>query len=447
VAPQANATAYSSGSGDSGLRYWISNAAGNWSDASRWSYTSGGTGGAAVPASTNTVVFDGVNNSTGNVNIDLAVSMASMSVIGSYTGTINTQNYAVTIGTGGFNQTNGMFSLGSSAVSISGNMSRSGGTFNAGSSTVSFTGSTPQTLSGSTTFYALRALTSGSTLQFTAGTTQYATNMVDFENIYLRSTSNNATWYFTYTGSSQTLSAVNVKDSNASRGSMMATSNGSVDSGNNTNWSFTSTAVGILSAGSGNWYNTATWTGGVIPTATSTVTISSPHVVTATAAVTVSSISVASGGTLKFDANLQAVPFTLKNGGKLCNYGTVQITTDTFAVTIQGESGGVATFEGNDIDYAGNKVYLGRLTYQPAMSLSSGETVELSADTTLGGTVSAASGSSFVVGANNILTLIGNSNFADGTFTRGTGSARVKLNGNMIFGPGANNLGDVATGP
>jgi hypothetical protein len=177
------------------------------------------------------------------------------------------------------------------------------------------------------------------------------------------------------------------------------------------------------------------------------VTISNTHVVTATAPVTVSSISVASGGTLKFDANLQAVTFTLKNGGKLCNYGTVQITTDTFAVTIQGESGGVATFEGNDIDYAGNKVYLGRLTYQPAMSLSSGETVELSADTTLGGTVSAASGSSFVVGANNILTLIGNSNFADGTFTRGTGSARVKLNGNMIFGPGANNLGDVATGP
>jgi hypothetical protein len=125
----------------------------------------------------------------------------------------------------------------------------------------------------------------------------------------------------------------------------------------------------------------------------------------------------------------------------------VEITTDTFAVTIQAESGGAATFEGNDIDYAANKVYLGRLTYQPAMSLGSGEMVELSANTTLGNTVSAASGSSFVVGANNILMLTGDTTFADGTFTKGTGTARVKLNGNMTFSPGVNNLGDVATGP
>ena len=76
-------------------------------------------------------------------------------------------------------------------------------------------------LTGSTTFYGLRALSVGATLQFTAGTTQYATNMVEFRNVSLKSTVDGSTWYFTYTGSSQTLRGLQVRDSNASGGILM----------------------------------------------------------------------------------------------------------------------------------------------------------------------------------------------------------------------------------
>jgi hypothetical protein len=204
---------------------------------------------------------------------------------------------------------------------------------------------------------------------------------------------------------------------------------------------------GIVSASSGNWFTPATWSGGVVPVSGSTVTISSPHVVTATATVTISSISVASGGTLRLDGTNQSVTFTIQNGGKLCNYGTVQVLNSANNVTLQGASGGSMTFEGTDIDYNANKIYLGRLSYRPAMSLASGETVELSGDMTLGNTLTTAAGSSFVMGANSILTLTGNTTLASGTFTRGTGTARVKLNGTIALDSRNQNLGDVSTGP
>ena len=79
-------------------------------------------------------------------------------------------------------------------------------------------GSGSQTIVSSTTFYALRAVTPGATIQFTAGTTQYVTNMVEFQNVNLKSAgANGTTWYFSYTGSSQTLVGLRgVRDSNAS---------------------------------------------------------------------------------------------------------------------------------------------------------------------------------------------------------------------------------------
>ncbi len=182
------------------------------------------------------------------------------------TGTFNTNNYFVSVASGVF-ITSGTFSLGSSSMTVGGNWSmgnKSFSTFNQGTSTVTFTSEDAQTLSGSTTFYALRALTSAATLQFTAGTTQYITNMVDFENNYLRSTSSNATWYFALAGSSQTLKSLDVKDSNASLGNGMFADAASTNSGNNTNWYFGVTQImadryWILNSGSGNWSNTANW--------------------------------------------------------------------------------------------------------------------------------------------------------------------------------------------
>jgi hypothetical protein len=80
------------------------------------------------------------------------------------------------------------------SINVAGNWTKTtGGTFTANSSTVTFDGAATQTLSGNTTFYGLRAMQSGATLYFTPGSTQYATNMVDFENVRLRSVVDNAT--------------------------------------------------------------------------------------------------------------------------------------------------------------------------------------------------------------------------------------------------------------
>jgi hypothetical protein len=339
------------------------------------------------------------------------------------------------------------------AMSVGGNWLNSA-TFAAGTSTVTFSRSStdpPVQITGSTTFYALRALTGGTTLAFTPGTTQYVINMVEFRGVELRSTgAGGTTWYFSYSGSSQTLRNLRVQDSNASAngGLVMSANDGSsIDLGNNSNWEFVSPGTLIQSQASGNWFTPASWVGGLVPVNTDRASIMSPHVVTATAPVTISSVTIASGGSLKFDANQQAVTLTILNGGKLCNYGTVEISTDTNAVAIQAENGGSVTFEGTDIDFYSNKVFLGRMTYQPAMSLASGEAVELSGNVTLGGTLTTSAGASFVMGSNNTLTLTGTTTLADGTFSKGTGTARVKLNGDFNFSPGTNNLGDVSTGP
>ncbi len=117
---------------DTGVRYWVASSNSNWNNTANWALASGIAGGASVPDATKTVVFDGGGSKNGSANIDVAVNVASMSVIGSYSGTINTQNNSITIGTGGFNQTSGSFAMGSSTETIAGNFSKSGGTFDAG---------------------------------------------------------------------------------------------------------------------------------------------------------------------------------------------------------------------------------------------------------------------------------------------------------------------------
>ncbi len=342
------------------------------------------------------------------------------------------------------------------AMSIGGDWTKSSdATFAARNSTITFNGADVQRLSGNTTFYGLRAVTSGATLQFTAGATQYATNMVEFRNVGLRSTTDNATWYFSYTGSSQALVGLRVQDSNASpNGGLLMDASGdstTINLGNNTNWSFYSASViGIVSTGSGEWYSTtpdAPWPSGIVPVFTDTVTIASGHVVVATASVVVSSLSIVSGGELDLDGTNQILSLTISPVGKLVNNGVLKILDSSNAVRIVGQASVLPfTFEGNDIDYNGKKVYLGALTYLPAMSLASGETVELYQDLSLAN-VTAASGSSFIMGNNNILTLTGNTSLASGTFTKGTGTSRIKLNGTGTLNTANQNLGLVSTGP
>ncbi len=215
-------------------------------------------------------------------------------------GTLNTTASTNTITLSGNLSSADTFVLNGATMSHAGNWTNTG-TFTPGTSTVTFNGSRIQTLSGSTTFYALRALTSGATLQFTNGTTQYATNMVDFENVGLLSTSANATWYFALSGSSQTLKNLRVQDSNATGGNVMNANDGtSTNLGNNTNWNFASPCgQTVSSAQTGVWSSPSTWVGNTIPSACNPVTIVAGSTVTVDTTVAVSS-AMAVNGTLKF---------------------------------------------------------------------------------------------------------------------------------------------------
>jgi len=52
-------------------RYWVVNGAGNWSDTTHWSTTSGGSGGSAAPTSSDDVFFDANSGASGIVTVDV----------------------------------------------------------------------------------------------------------------------------------------------------------------------------------------------------------------------------------------------------------------------------------------------------------------------------------------------------------------------------------------
>ncbi|MBU2595871.1 hypothetical protein KJ713_03520, partial [Patescibacteria group bacterium] len=133
--------------------YWVGDTnPALWNDATHWSSSSGGAGstcdGGVVPGSDDTVIFDGLN--LNSVNVDVAVSIAALTNAGGYSGALNTQNYSFAVA-GDFQWGAGAFSAGSSAMTISGSYSNSG-TFTAGTSTVTFNATTVgKTLSGTMT--------------------------------------------------------------------------------------------------------------------------------------------------------------------------------------------------------------------------------------------------------------------------------------------------------
>ncbi|MFH1380103.1 MAG: FG-GAP-like repeat-containing protein, partial [bacterium] len=172
------------------------------------------------------------------------------------------------------------------------------GIFDAGTSTVIFEPTTMGRLFGSTTFYGLRSVVPGTTLYFEAGQTTYVTNMVDFEDLTLRSDTADNQWYFNYSGSSQTLNNVDVQDSNASGGSPMVADGSSMDLGNNINW----TIPGWESILTGQWSVGSTWNKGIPPVNGATVWITNSSTVTLNTDAEVAELVIKSDGMLKSDA-------------------------------------------------------------------------------------------------------------------------------------------------
>ncbi|MCB0488549.1 MAG: T9SS type A sorting domain-containing protein [Cyclobacteriaceae bacterium] len=78
-----------------GQRYWVATATGNWNNTANWSATSGGAGGASVPGAADQVFFNGAAGSNGNCNLNVAPTVAGISVSG-YSGTIDLLGFTLT---------------------------------------------------------------------------------------------------------------------------------------------------------------------------------------------------------------------------------------------------------------------------------------------------------------------------------------------------------------
>jgi hypothetical protein len=165
-------------------------------------------------------------------------------------GTLNTgSDYAVSVSSnltiGG-----GTLTANNSQITVTRNWTRNSGAFNQGNSTVTFNGGVAQTLTGSTTFYHLSALTTNTTLQFTSGTTYYVSGVLTLQNVSIKSVTDTATWYLNFSGSTHTVNTIRIRDSNATPGFQLAARSGSVNvTANNWNWDvFGPQAITNLSA-------------------------------------------------------------------------------------------------------------------------------------------------------------------------------------------------------
>jgi hypothetical protein len=172
-------------------RYWVAVSTANWNNTTNWSATSGGGGGSSVPGSSDTAYYDG--NGVGNCTINTTVSVKRFDVAAGYSGTISQGANTVTIGTGNGVLSGGIFTGGSSNISVAGSLTISGtaftstsasltlssdftissGSFADNSGTVVLTSTSTLTVSniGGTSFYDLTFVPSATTTITLASTT------------------------------------------------------------------------------------------------------------------------------------------------------------------------------------------------------------------------------------------------------------------------------------
>ncbi len=121
-------------------RYWVALSDSTWNDTANWSYFSGGPGGAPVPISNNTVVFD--NGGIGRCDIDTSVDVNGFYCSG-YGNTISQNGFPISVDSCGALFWSGVFEGSGDDIRIAGNLYIGGA--------ANFT-STDQTLSCDSTF-------------------------------------------------------------------------------------------------------------------------------------------------------------------------------------------------------------------------------------------------------------------------------------------------------
>jgi uncharacterized repeat protein (TIGR01451 family) len=141
----------------------------------------------------------------------------------------------------------------SSTIRVSGNWTNNG-TYTHGDGSVYFTGASSSQIAGSSTFHTLISdfaqtdTSQGKGLRFTSGATQTITSVFQVKgdsnaDIIITATTQGSAATLNLNGATLSVSDVNVRDINAinATGGTISTA-GSVDSGNNTNWFFSSSA-------------------------------------------------------------------------------------------------------------------------------------------------------------------------------------------------------------
>jgi uncharacterized repeat protein (TIGR01451 family) len=264
-------------------RYWVGTNGGAWNNNSNWASSSGGAGGADYPDSGDTAIFDG--GGTNGCTLTGSVSTAVITMQAGYTGanakldangsditTTSTltitggeleldTNSDLTVGgtltvnggtldgangaidaNGSVTFSSGILNAPSGNFNIAGSFAHSSGTFTNSSGTVIFDTSTASTISGDTTFNNLTCTTAGKQLTFTAGTTQTVAGTLTLTGVVgnlitLRSSAPGSKWDITLSGGAQSVSLLDVRDSDANTNT--ATCVNCLDSGNNNaNWLF-----------------------------------------------------------------------------------------------------------------------------------------------------------------------------------------------------------------
>ena len=204
----------------------------------------------AAPTSAIYVAGNWVNDGTFTHNNGTVVFNGASEVRGGYITTF----YNVTVASGA------TLTGHSSTMSIERNWINDG-VYNHNSGTVVFQGSSTSLVSGATTFNNFSCSTLGKPMTFTAGSSQTVLGSFDLNGsessqIVLRSTSAGSVWNIVFPNGPQTVSSVNVRDSNASNNTVTVL--GGTDSGNNnTNWLFVQTRYWV--GGAGNWNQTTHW--------------------------------------------------------------------------------------------------------------------------------------------------------------------------------------------
>jgi fibronectin-binding autotransporter adhesin len=325
-------------------------------------------------------------------------------------------------------------------VTISSNWTNAG-IFQPRAGTVEFTSTA--TLTGQTTFYNLSALTPGFTLTFPAASTQTVTGAVTFAGtstnlIKLRSSISGSYWFLKSTGS-DSIYAVDVKDSVASANTLDASA--SLNSTHNVNWTFGTTRTWV---GPGNWSSAANWNPVGVPGGNDSALFANANNCTIDISTSVATLTMQAGYSGTITANL---PLTLSGGYSQAG-GTFGLGGSTLTVgsnwnvtggTFNAGTGTVlfnAASSGRQIRNSGRSFYVvdfngsgGYWTLQDSMTVRASLLLDAGTlDTSVSGNYGILVGREWLTTGGSL-----NAHLSTTTFTGATTNLRIQSGGN-VFG-------------